>query len=504
MSANYTPRSRAALPSRNTPNQQPRSSRSARLSDAHGGSSRRQDQSTRGTLLQPPPYQPQVAPFNASALYKLSQLPRFPRLAALQSRLTSAAQALTECAGMINDRLVDAKARQAKRAGMKRKAADVENEEVAERGDGEGDEASNKLVDLEKRVKTVTDQLEERMRKIIDAEVRTVSLTDGLIQVHRDAAMVVPAAPHAKRRKMRRRPGEENEDDEDEGESEGEEKLAVEEPLYIRNGGTCKVLRKELKEKKAQWKGTSLTDRYTTNDKYIGFYRIVHESKYPGDEIPPLPHPSTWFADVEQPTTASLSEVTTTNATGSTNGGNAGSTVDDSDDLAIHSERASLCCPITLLPFTEPVKSKKCPHSFERRAIVAMIERSKKRIVIPANGTNGAGPAGKRVGCVDCPICSVPISMHDLEVDVVAVRRLRRAEERRRMEEEEEGGEDREEEDVYGDDDGVGIALGSVGRMGKGKAKGRAEVKAEREQGTQREGSRELSVVPDTQMVDLA
>lgn len=138
-----------------------------------------------------------------------------------------------------------------------------------------------------------------------------------------------------------------------------------------------------------------------------------------------------------------------------------------------------------------------------------MIERSKERIVIPATATAGAGAgrgaAGRRANCVKCPVCSVLISVHDLEIDVVAVRRLRRAEERLRRAGEEEGGsEDGGEgegggdgEDVVDDDDGEEVVAGGVGRSGKGRR--RADVKTEREG----EESRELSVVPDTQMVDL-
>ncbi|OJD23889.1 hypothetical protein ACJ73_04758 [Blastomyces percursus] len=486
MSINHTLHTRRSIPSRDTP-LEPRSSGPARRSDVNGASGRRQGQPARRAVLQLPTYQPQVAPFNATTLHKLSQLQRFPRLTAMQTQLKAAAQALTECAGMVNDRLADAKAREARRAGMKRTAVDKDEEEV-EQDDGEGKEVNNRIVDLEERVKTVTGELEEKMRQIVDAEARTISLTDALNRIHQQAVEAVAAQPQAKRRRMRRRPGEESEEDEGEDQDDGE--LSVEEAPQIRNGGTSKMLRKELKEKKAQWKETSLTDRYTTNDRYIGFYRIVHESKYPGDEIPPLPHPSTWFAAVEQPTTATLDEATTTNAASGAKDAKGEPTVDDSDDLAIRSERVSLRCPITLLPFTDPVKSKKCPHSFERTAIFAMIERSKKRIIMLANG--------KRVPCIECPVCSVPISTHDLDTDVVTVRRLRRAEERREREEEQ-GGEEEDGEDVH---DGEEAVVERAVR--KGQRKGRAEMNTEREQESKREESREPSMVPDTQMVDLA
>ncbi|PGH08240.1 hypothetical protein GX51_01394 [Blastomyces parvus] len=486
MSVNHTPRPRQSLPSRDTP-VQPRSSRPARPSGAHGASSRRQGQPARRPLLQLPAYQPQVAPFNATILHKLSELQHFPRLAAMQAK---AAQQLTECAGMVNVRLTGAKEREAKRTGMKRKATDVEDEEgELEQDDAESEEVNNKIVDLEERVKAMTGRLDEKMRQIVDAEARTILLTDGLKQIHREGVEALAAPPQAKRRRMRRRPGEESEEDEEEDQDDGE--LSVGEAPRIWNGGASNVLRKELKEKKAQWKERSLTDRYTTNDKYIGFYRVVHESKYPDDKIPPLPHPSTWFADVEHPTTATLGQTTTTNAARGANDANVGPTGDDSDDLAIRGERISLRCPITLLPFTDPVRSEKCPHSFERAAIVAMIKRSKKRLVIPADG--------KRVPCVECPVCSALISLHDLKTDVVTMSRLRRAEVRREREEEQ-GGEEVDGDDVYDGEEEV-----VVERTGRGgKRRGGAEMNNEMEYETKREESREPSMVPDTQMVDLA
>ncbi|OAX79374.1 hypothetical protein ACJ72_06309 [Emergomyces africanus] len=246
--------------------QQPRGG-ATRRSDAQGGSNRRegQGQQNHGTLLHEPPYQPQVAPFNASTIPKLSQLPKFPRLAALQTRLTTAAEALTECAGMINDRLADAKAREARRAGLKRKAADVDGEgEVegeVEGAAGEDEQRSSKIVAMEERVKTLTGQLEEGMRKIVDAEVRTISLTDGLVRIHKEAVAAVAAVPQVNRRRMRRRPGEESGDEEEGGDEGGEQQPSTEEPFQIQDGGTCKALQKGLKEKKDQWKEMSLTDR---------------------------------------------------------------------------------------------------------------------------------------------------------------------------------------------------------------------------------------------------
>jgi SUMO ligase MMS21 Smc5/6 complex component len=69
----------------------------------------------------------------------------------------------------------------------------------------------------------------------------------------------------------------------------------------------------------------------------------------------------------------------------------------DDDDIEIEGEHISLKCPLTLLPFTDPVTSKKCPHSFERNAILPMIQNSEARI--------GGVRRGDGERAVKCPIC---------------------------------------------------------------------------------------------------
>jgi SUMO ligase MMS21 Smc5/6 complex component len=69
----------------------------------------------------------------------------------------------------------------------------------------------------------------------------------------------------------------------------------------------------------------------------------------------------------------------------------------DDDDIEIEGEHISLKCPLTLLPFKDPVTSKKCPHSFERNAILPMIQSSEARV--------GGVRRGEGERAVKCPIC---------------------------------------------------------------------------------------------------
>ncbi|KAI5300953.1 hypothetical protein KEM56_002076 [Ascosphaera pollenicola] len=93
--------------------------------------------------------------------------------------------------------------------------------------------------------------------------------------------------------------------------------------------------------------------RYADNNDYKQFKRSVHEASYADrEEAPPLPPASTWFDDVN-------SNQRKTHRADS-----------DDDEIQISREKQSLKCPITLLPFKQPVTSKRCPHSFEKDAIV--------------------------------------------------------------------------------------------------------------------------------------
>lgn len=194
----------------------------------------------------------------------------------------------------------------------------------------------------------------------------------------------------------------------------------------------------------------TIGSRYSGNNEYIGFYRMVHEAKHPGNDIPPVPHPSTWFAHLEDtnstanPSSSAAAGITTSSHPRHTR--RQAAPPADSDEIAIEHERISLRCPVTLLPFTDPVTSTKCPHSFEREAIEAMINRSSMTVPAEpdprggggARGGGGGGARPRRVRCVECPVCTVKLTLNDLKPDPVLLRRVRRAQEAQQREAEEE------------------------------------------------------------------
>ena len=131
---------------------------------------------------------------------------------------------------------------------------------------------------------------------------------------------------------------------------------------------------------------------YAQNNDYVGFKKLVYDAQFPGDDAPPMPHSSTWFSD--QPSNNPDSH------TGRAGAGSGTQPADSDDELTVASERVSTKCPITLLPMKDPVTSTKCPHSFEREAILSMINASDVRT--EGGGRRGAG--GQKA--MQCPVCT--------------------------------------------------------------------------------------------------
>ena len=139
----------------------------------------------------------------------------------------------------------------------------------------------------------------------------------------------------------------------------------------------------------------SRTTSYAQNNDYIGFKRLVYDAQFPDDDAPPMPHSSTWFPD-QSPDTATSGALAVTGS----------QPAPGNDELTVASERISIKCPITLLPMKDPVTSTKCPHSFEREAILSMINDSDVRI-------EGSARRGGGQKAMQCPICTeVSNSLH--------------------------------------------------------------------------------------------
>ncbi|GLB02342.1 hypothetical protein AtubIFM57258_003687 [Aspergillus tubingensis] len=413
-----------------------------------------------------PPYEPPT-----STLTTLSHQPTTaPALSALLATHTSstlkthlqhAQEKLTDAAGEINERLTDAKERSKKAKERRRNLrshtfGNNNNDGGEEDGSEEEEEEEGGIEEFEERVNATTKILEETIRGVIDKEVRGEEV--GRVIAGLEGGVVERMRVRGVRRsqrgvQLRRRRGR---GDEEGGSEEEEEEGGEEEGVDVDEDEEGAVpflaqFEEELQGKMEEYNGLSLTRRYTTNNSYIGFYKIIYEAKHIGDEIPPPPHPSTWFSHLEDPHSQPPSHhhpstsTTTTNTTNSRKptrshpqpSPSASEDNDDDDEIAIQTERISLKCPLTLLPFRDPVSSTKCPHSFEREAIFTMIGGSNQMVPDPrgSSGSSGSGSAGggggrarKRVRSVKCPVCEVQLTEFDLRSDPVLVRRVKRAE----------------------------------------------------------------------------
>ncbi|KAJ5785129.1 uncharacterized protein N7503_010341 [Penicillium pulvis] len=367
-----------------------------------------------------PAYEPPSAPLTAEANRQLTMLLQSEERKILKINLQHAMESLTHNAGEVNERLCDARLRYEKSKEKQRNRNAAAGEE-----EGSNMEAANeeleRLGEIERQTDEVTGQMEEKFRAMIDAETRLQELTETVERIRREEeeAQLATLGPRRTRGQGRRRRGDDGDGD-DAADSDFEGSPEREARERSAQNPPSRRFEESLRTAAERWEGMSLTERYASNNDYIGFYRMVHDAKFPNDEAPPLPHSSTWFQHMEDPNATSAAQ----NASGPRNSTRSRREPSESDDdIAIQRERISTKCPLTLLPYQDPVTSTKCPHSFEREAILDMIARSGMQIPV------GPGRGARRVRAVKCPVCSTPFTADDLRSDPVLLRRVRRAEE---------------------------------------------------------------------------
>ncbi|KAL2870496.1 SUMO ligase MMS21 [Aspergillus lucknowensis] len=427
------------------------------------GTPRHREREERAGTPPVPTYEPPAAPLNEVGRTALLSLLRSQALRQLRTHIQHAELKLTESAGEVNERLTDAKLRLNRQ--REREQERVVSRSMTEVGDGEANESkganmdvdggvrdggkegeAGRVKELEESVKDITGRLDGSMRRAIDSEVRTAALEEvlGGLQREVEAEINANAGVQRQRRRLRARGSAAGEEEENEEEDDGDLYEAT--PEVEIDGDQISLshkLEERMAEDREKWEDLSLTERYSKNNNYIGFYRIVHEAKHPSDEIPPLPHASTWFSHLEDPNAVSKrrnSSARPSRRNTRQQRARSASAASDSDDLAIERERISLKCPLTLLPFKDPVTSTKCPHSFEREAIADMITRSSMTVPAPSASGPSAGPGGRnrRIRAVKCPVCSGVLTGNDLREDPVLLRRIRRADAAKRRDHEEE------------------------------------------------------------------
>jgi len=329
-----------------------------------------------------PDYLVPQAPLNAQGQDALIKLLRQYPLSAIDEKLRAAHTLLIECAGDINERMTDMKTLHGKKKEKKTDKGEENDEPEVSK------EENDKMKTLEEKVSGMTSRMERELRKGIDANAHISALETAITDLRRTSEIAATQATQAPSSNVTL-PG----------------STAPNVPPLT------PALQAALDRHMHRYTNISLAKRYSTNNEYVSFKQTVHEAKYPADQKDsrPLPHARTWFAGEDG---GAPPEPGTTGAGGDD---------DDDDDIAIDREKISTRCPITMAEFDKPVRSAKCNHSYESKAIEEMIAQSR-----PPTGHGRRDAAW--VKNVQCPVsgCSCQITAADLVHDVALVRRIKR------------------------------------------------------------------------------
>ncbi|KAJ9667271.1 hypothetical protein H2201_002472 [Coniosporium apollinis] len=367
--------------------------------------------------IQLPAYEPPSYPLNPAAQRKLANLETTHALAKLTSHLNRANYSVTNAAGLVNDRYAEKQDRHRRR----------KNRRQSENGDEDAgaDDTEQALEEMRQKVDKMTQRMEETIRKIIDGQQAVSCVQEALVHARSQAAQTMTQSTPltTQRSQPRARPPRDEDDGTDVDDLEDDEDWDPTAPGATSTPGlqgASAVFTDRLQRGTDKYKSLPRAARYAQNTTYVSFRRLVHDAQHPGEDAPPLPAPHTWFPESGAPAPGVTLRSQVTQAEG-----------DSDDDIAIQRERISTKCPLTLKEFVDPVTSRKCPHTFEREAILSLIRQ--------------AGSLDRRRGVVahvQCPVpgCSSLLTANDVAVDQLLVRKIRRIQQSRQREDEDEEG----------------------------------------------------------------
>jgi hypothetical protein len=333
-----------------------------------------------------PPYKKPSHPLDNDAARQLRDL-QGRSLNDVKRHNKQALETITATAASVNDMLRD----HSEYLGRRQKKWDA--------GKGLDDKANEEraMQELQERVEGATAKLEESMRALIDSGIGAQRIDDTLDWLRQHAPRQLEeefqtqmtqrvtqrqSQMDSQRRRRRDADGDEDmseEEELDDGPTPGPTPL---DGTRITLTGVSELFANRQQRQKDTYTSLSLTARYARNNEYRDFKRIVHDAKY-GDAGPALGHEDTWFTETGSP------------APGITN--TQRGAFDDDDDIIVDKATISTRCPITFQQFKEPYTSTKCPHTFEKNAIVDMIRTS-------PNTVGAGGPRGGGMKAVSCPV----------------------------------------------------------------------------------------------------
>lgn len=331
----------------------------------------------RGTQDVLPPYKKPSHPLDGEAQRALREL-NGQSLTSLKKHNKDAITQIRSTAEGVNDMLSDHQRyfdARSKKWDAGKKLEEKEDEEVI-------------YADLKQRVEDATNKLEESMRAVIDSSVAAQRIEDTLEWLRQAAPRQLEeeyetqmTQRQTQRRQTQPQAGSDADSDEDiqmdEGPTPGPTPL---DGSHIALTGTVEMFTSRMTRETDAYTSASLTARYARHNEYRDFRRVVHDARH-GDDGPVLAHEDTWFTEAGEP------------QLGVTQRRGGAYDDDEDDDLVMDRATISTKCPITYQQLKEPYSSTKCPHTFEKTAILGMIRTSGSRF----------GPGGTR--SVTCPVC---------------------------------------------------------------------------------------------------
>lgn len=432
--------------------------------------------------------QPPVAPLNADAQQALADFQRQQKITKrLSHHLTQAADHLAAVALQLNDRGINYNVEY----GKKRRRAEANGEE-------EDQQEKTVYEGFQSTLQDLTRIMDNGVRTIVDDQTWVDALPEIMKRVARKAGASAAASQEQTQH--------------NEGEDEDEPATAYP-PAPAAEEVPSALIKKAAEDVAAKWSSKTLTERYSQHNTYVGFYRAVYDAKNPGEDGPPIPHHSLWFANEEDVNPSYVAPGTQNQRTRPRRGPSNGEEDDiDSSDVEIAGEKISIKCPISYLPFTDPLTSTKCPHSFDRPGIMDMLARTQTSLPltdaqtaelsqIPNNHTRSRRTAEFRIKAIPCPVCSILLSESDLKPDPVLLRKVQlvQAAEARELEA---ATSDLNSNSDSSDDEGIvgpGTQTKPVG-LGSSPARTGGAMESKRARARARSKSRGLSVVPQTQL----
>lgn len=391
-----------------------------------------------------PAYEPPVYPLNANAQEALRALIDHRNLTTFQRRMDDAINVLSTNAGDVNDVIrtkgeVVAKDRQR----HDREAADDEDDEARVAN------LEKDLENMKEEVDKMTQRMDTDLRKMLDTKeyfgffrpVLTEVVNETTAFARQNPTQTQPLTQTQRRRRAR----EPDDSLDDESEEEEYQDFDPTDPTNAQTQSApappapATLFKDKLSRKKDRYQNQNDRKRYGTDNDYKNFRTVVHHARF-GDEVD-VPHEKTWFtndgvAKLPQP------GVTDPNA------GNDGE--DSDDDLQIVRGRISTKCPITLQEYVEPFSSRKCIHTFEKSAILDMINQGG-----PSQRAHGGNVPGVRDGdqYVKCPAsgCNAFLAAVDMHSDPVITRKIIRIQKANKEAEEDDDDEDEDGDARQGD-----------------------------------------------------